>query len=69
MDEAALQDRLHRIERQQYLILVLLIVPYLFLVAEFVGYWIAGVTVSGVGVVVFALIAFSRREARSGVDG
>ena len=69
MDESALQDRLHRIEQRQYLMLVLLIVPYLFLIADFVGYWIAGVAGVGVGVVVLALLAVDRRRDRSTVDG
>jgi predicted PurR-regulated permease PerM len=69
MDESALQDRLHRIEQRQYLMLVLLILPYLVLVAEFVGYWIAGVAGVVVGIVVLALLAVTRRGDRRAVDG
>jgi hypothetical protein len=69
MDESALQDRLHRIEQRQYLVIALLVVPYFFLVADVVGYWIAGVTGVGIGVVVLALLAFDRRRDRSTVDG
>lgn len=69
MDESALQDRLHRIEQRQYLMLVLLVVPYLFLLAEFVGYWIAGITGAGIALATFALIAVTRRRDRSPVEG
>jgi hypothetical protein len=69
MDESALQDRLHRIEQRQYLVIALLVVPYFFLVADVVGYWIAGVAGVGIGVVVLALLAFDRRRDRSTVDG
>ncbi|HKL30768.1 MAG TPA: hypothetical protein VJ898_16070 [Natrialbaceae archaeon] len=69
MDESALQDRLHRIEQRQYLMLVLLVVPYFFLIADFVGYWIAGVAGVGIGVVALALVAVDRRRNRNTVEG
>ena len=69
MDESTLQDRLRRIERRQYLMLVLLIVPYLFGIAEFVGYWIAGVAGVVVGIVVLALLAVDRRGDQFTVEG
>jgi membrane-bound ClpP family serine protease len=69
MDESTLQDRLDRIEQRQYLMLVLLVVPYLFLLAEFVGYWIAGVVGVGIVVVVLALVAVDRRRDRNTVEG
>jgi len=69
MDESALQDRLHRIEQRQYLMLFLLVVPYFFLIADFVGYWIAGVAGVGIGVVALALVAVDRRRNRNTVEG
>ena len=62
MDDSALQGRLHRIERQQRLILVLLVVPYLLGVAELVGYWTAGALYAAVGIVAAAVVVFRRRS-------
>ena len=53
MDDSALQDRLTRIEQRQYLILVLLVVPYLLGIAQLLGFYVAGV-----------LYLESRRESR-----
>lgn len=69
MDESALQERLRRIEQRQTLVLVLLIVPYLFVIGEFVGYWALSVGVFVIGVVVLALVAFTRRQGRKTVEG
>jgi hypothetical protein len=68
MDESALQDRLHRIEQRQYVVIALLIVPYCFLVADFVGYWIAGVVGVAIGIVALALVAIDRRSDRNAVE-
>lgn len=65
MDESALQDRLDRIEQRQYLVLVLLVVPYLVGVAELVGYWVAGALYAASGLLLFALFVRSRRRGRS----
>lgn len=69
MDESALQERLRRIEQRQTLVLSLLIVPYLFVIGEFVGYWALSVGVFVIGVVVLALVAFTRRQGRKTVEG
>lgn len=65
MDEAALQDRLRRIEHRQYLMLVLLVIPYLLGIAELIGVWIAGVLYAALGLVVFATVVVSRRRNRA----
>lgn len=63
MDDAALQEQLRRIEHRQYLILCLLGVPYLYIVAEYIGFALAGVVYVGVGVLGFgALVAYRRRN-------
>lgn len=64
MDESGLQDRLDRIRRRQYLILVLLVVPYPVFAAEFLGFWKAGVLSTVVGLVVLATVVFYRRRNR-----
>ena len=70
MDESALHRRLDAIQRRQYLILALLVVPYLIGVASFL---LRGVSVSagtlvlaGVGVVVacFAALLYVGYRAR-----
>jgi hypothetical protein len=63
MDESTLQGRLRRIERLQYLVLVLLLVPYLVGVGELLGYWIAGSLAVAVSLVVLT-VRISRRRRR-----
>jgi len=65
MGEQTLQTRLDRIERLLYLVLVLAAGPYVFGVAEVVGYWTAGVVGAALAVVAFAAVASSRRRDRS----
>jgi type IV secretory pathway TrbD component len=49
-------------------VIALLIVPYCFLVADFVGYWIAGVVGVAIGIVALALVAIDRRSDRNAVE-
>ncbi|SFR60521.1 hypothetical protein [Halogeometricum limi] len=65
MDES-LQNRLRNIERRQNLLLVLLVVPYFFGLAELVGYWVAGVFAAACWTVVLVWVFVSRRRKRSG---
>ena len=64
MDDATLQNRLRRIEQRQYLVIVLLVVPYLVGVGELVGYWITAVVGASLAVVAFGLVVVSRRRRR-----
>jgi heme A synthase len=59
MDESALHRRLDAIERRQYLILGLLVVPYLIGVASFLlrGFDAGTLVLAGVGVVVACFLA------------
>ena len=67
MDDSDLQNRLHRIEQRQHLILVLLVIPYLLGIAKLIGFWTAGALYTVLGLVVFVLIARSRRRSRNTV--
>lgn len=62
MDDTALQERLRAIERRQYLVIALLVVPYLVGAAELFGYW--STTVIGVALVIvgLALLVVRRRQ-------
>ncbi|GKZ12322.1 hypothetical protein [Haladaptatus sp. T7] len=62
MDDVELQKRLRRIEYRQYLILALLVVPYL---AELVGVWVAGLFAIVVGFAAFTMVVIYRRNDRS----
>ena len=64
MDESALQDRLDRIERRQYLVLGLLVVPYLVVVAERIGYAVAGVLYTVLALIALVVVTISRRRNR-----
>ena len=64
MDESALQDRLDRIERRQNLVLVLLVVPYLVVVADRIGYAVAGVLYTLLALITLAVVTASRRRNR-----
>jgi membrane protein required for beta-lactamase induction len=65
MDESNFQNQLYRIRQRQYLILVLLIIPYLLGIAELIGVWIASVLYTVFGLVVFATVVFYRRRSRN----
>ena len=62
MSESALQDQLNRIERRQYLILTLLVVPYLLGSGELIGLWVAMFLGTVFGFVGLLLLVFSRRR-------
>lgn len=62
MDEPGLQDQLNKIKQRQYLILILLIIPYLLGIAELIGHAVAGVLYTVVGVLVFVAVAIRRRR-------
>jgi hypothetical protein len=64
MDEAALQRRLRRVERLQYLVIALLAGPYLLGVAELIGRWVAAV-LGTVAVVVALAVGIYRSRGRS----
>ena len=64
MDESVLQERLYRIEQRQYLILILLVIPYLIALTEVVGFWIAIVLGTAFGLVAFAVVVIHRRRSR-----
>jgi membrane protein YdbS with pleckstrin-like domain len=65
MDESALQARLDRIERRQYLILALLVVPYLYWFGTVVGFWVAGAVYIAVALVAVVAVFVSRRRRRN----
>ncbi|MHB9286797.1 hypothetical protein ACKVMT_07125 [Halobacteriales archaeon Cl-PHB] len=69
MDETALQANLSRIERRQRLMLILLVVPYVLLVAHLLGYWKVGVVVTAAGLAALAVGIGYRRRNRSGTGG
>lgn len=65
MDDAALQEQLRRIKHRQYLILLLLGVPYLYLVAEYMGFALAGVVYAVIGILSFGAFVVYRRRNRN----
>lgn len=65
MDEVTLQDQLYKIKQRQYLILTLLVIPYLLGIAELIGYAVAGVLYTVVGVIVFVVVTVHRRRTRN----
>lgn len=65
MAEVALQDQLSKIKQRQYLILILLIIPYLLGITELLGYAVAGVLYTIVGIIVFVVVAVHRRCTRN----
>ena len=65
MDESALQTRLSRIERLQYLVLALLLVHLVFYVVDWTGPWLTGLAALGVGTLAFATLLVYRRQNRS----
>lgn len=67
MDESALQDRLDRIRQRQYLILILLIVPSLFRIAEQIGVWVAGALFIASSFILLVIVVFYRRRNRNTV--
>lgn len=69
MDESALQSRLDRIRRQQYLIIALLVVPYFVGLAELFGYASVGVAGVAFGLVAFAAFVAHRRRTRETTSG
>jgi len=68
MDESLLETRLSRIEQRQYLIILLLVIPYFIGLAELIGYPTTGVLATALAVVVFVVIAVSRRRNRSATE-
>lgn len=62
VDYQPLQEQLHKIKQRQYLLLVLLVIPYLIGIAELVGYAVAGVLFAIIGVIVFGVVAAHRRR-------
>ncbi|MFB6096389.1 MAG: hypothetical protein ABEJ74_03260 [Haloferacaceae archaeon] len=62
MDESALQDRLDRIEQRQYLVVALLVVPYLVAIAKVLGVWIPGMLYALLALVGFAALVVHRRR-------
>lgn len=65
MDDAALQKQVRRIKHRQYLILLLLVIPYLYIVAEYIGFALAGVVYAVVGVFIIGVIVAYRRRNRT----
>lgn len=68
MDDPALQRRLRRIERRQYIVLALLVVPYFYWLADVVGFYVAGVLGTVAAVLGFAAVAINRRGDRDTAD-
>jgi hypothetical protein len=68
MDDAALQERLRRIERRQYLLVVLLGIPYLYAIADHVGFAVAGVLYAAIGIVTVGATIGYRRRKRGGLQ-
>ncbi|ODR81033.1 hypothetical protein BG842_25720 [Haladaptatus sp. W1] len=66
MDDVELQKRLRRIEHRQYLILSLLVVPYL---AELVGVWVAGLFAIVAGFAAFTIVVIHRLNDRNTAGG
>ncbi|MEA5387522.1 hypothetical protein VB779_11040 [Haloarculaceae archaeon H-GB11] len=64
MDDAALQVRLARIERQQQVVILLLVIPYVLGVAKLLGFWPVGVALSALAILAFGAVAVSRRRRR-----
>lgn len=64
MDDAALQEQFRRIKHRQYLILGLLVIAYLYGIADYIGFTIAGVLYAIVGVLGFGVIVAYRRQSR-----
>jgi hypothetical protein len=69
MDESTLQTRLDRIERRQYLVIALLVVPYCYWLATKIGFWTAGVLSVALALVGFAALVVSRRRNRTTTSG
>ena len=67
MDDLTLQKRLRRIKQLQYLILVSLGVPYLYLIADYIGFALAGALYAVIGALIFGVIAVYRRGYRDTV--
>ena len=65
MDEPTLQERLRQIKHRQYLILILLIIPYLFVIADYIGYAVAGVLYTLLGIIGFGIIVVYQRRNRT----
>lgn len=65
MDEVTLQDQLYKIKQRQYLILTLLVIPYLLGIAELIGYAVAGVLYTVVGGIAFVVVTVHRRRTRN----
>ncbi|SIR85010.1 hypothetical protein SAMN05421858_4162 [Haladaptatus litoreus] len=65
MDESALQNRLHRIKRRQYLILALLLIPNFILLGDVIGLWFASVLAASLALIGFALLTINRRRNRT----
>lgn len=68
MDESLLQNRLSQIEQRQYLIILLLIVPYFIGLAKLIGYVVTGLLVASFGFLAFVFVAISRRSKRNQVE-
>jgi uncharacterized membrane protein YkvI len=69
MDESALQSRLAAVERRQYVIIALLVVPYAYWLGTKIGFWTAGVLYVVLAVVGFAALMVSRRRNRATASG
>ncbi|MFW5896367.1 MAG: hypothetical protein ACOCUA_03185 [archaeon] len=67
MDEPALHEQLRQIKHRQYLIVILLVIPYLVIIAEYIGYAIAGVLYTLIGVIGFSILTVYRRGTRTAV--
>ncbi|GAA5048973.1 hypothetical protein ACFFQF_25470 [Haladaptatus pallidirubidus] len=65
MDESHLQNQLSRIRFRQYLILTLLIIPDLYIIAEVIGFWSAGVLGTMFALGVFAMVVVNHRSSRT----
>jgi len=65
MDDPALQQRLRRIEQRQYLLIALLVVPYLYWLGDLVGFYVAAVLGVALGLFGFVAIAINRRRNRN----
>ena len=58
---------MRQIKQLQYLILVLLGVPYLYFIADYIGFTLAGVPYAVIGVLIFGVITVYRRGHRDTV--
>jgi Ca2+/Na+ antiporter len=65
MDDSDLDDRLNRIERRQKLVLALLVIPYLVVIADGIGVYVAAVLYLLLALVVFTVVGINRRNRRT----